>query len=239
MTAKYIWNYKTNSFEGPCSNKHLKINMLNVLVTIMQNLQSLQSFTWVSWGYLPSADISFRPQFRRFLFSFLGCYVFSKWSIYFFILAFSHSILFCLFLLLYTTFPVFYFLSFSSVCLCISSTFSLSFCLLYFSSDFLYLSSTFPFCFCLFLCLLLSFLDLFYFLFLPVFFYVPLTLQFIFAYMCVLLLLLLFYSSFFYFVPFNFLSAFFGYFSTLFSLLFIFSCCFFYSLWLSCSNPGL
>ena len=55
---------------------------------------------------------------------------------YLFILVFSDPIIFCLFLFLYTTFPVFYYLSFSSVCLCISSTFSFSFCL------FLCLSST-------------------------------------------------------------------------------------------------
>ena len=52
-------------------------------------------------------------------------------------LVFSDPILFCLFLFLYTSFHVFYFLSFSSVCLCIYSTFSFSFCL------FLCLSSTF------------------------------------------------------------------------------------------------
>ena len=41
----------------------------------------LQSFTWVSWGYLPSTDISWRPQFCHFL-PFLCCYVFSKWNIF-------------------------------------------------------------------------------------------------------------------------------------------------------------
>ena len=70
-------------------------------------------------------------------FSFLCCYLFSKWYIYFFILFFSDPILFCLFLFLYTTFPVFYFLSFFSICLSISSTLSFSFCL------FVCLSSTF------------------------------------------------------------------------------------------------
>ena len=41
----------------------------------------LQSFTWVSWGYLPSTDILWRPQFCHFL-PFLCCYVFSKWNIF-------------------------------------------------------------------------------------------------------------------------------------------------------------
>ena len=61
-------------------------------------LWDLQSFTWVSWGYLLSADISCRPQFRRFLASFLCYYVFSKLNIYFFILVFLGPVLFCLFL---------------------------------------------------------------------------------------------------------------------------------------------
>ena len=61
---------------------------------------------WVSWGYLPNTDISCRPQFRCFLPSFLCCYVFSKWNIYFFILVFSDPILFCRFLFLYTTYSI-------------------------------------------------------------------------------------------------------------------------------------
>ena len=65
---------------------------------------------------------------------FLCCYLFSLycqlsilWNIYFFILAFSDPILFSLFLFLCSTFRVFYFLSFSSVFLCISSTSTFSF----------------------------------------------------------------------------------------------------------------
>ena len=147
-------------------------------------MRSLQYFTWVSCGYLPRTDISCRPQFRRFLSSFICCYVFSKWNKYFFILVFSDPILFCLFLLLYTTFPVFYFLSFSSACLCTSSYFSLFFGL------FLCLSSTFflavfylspPIFFVYHLLSLSASVSffVFYFLSLSVFFYVPLTLQFI------------------------------------------------------------
>ena len=66
-------------------------------------VQSLRSFTWVSWGYLPGSDISFRPHFRRFLPSFLCYYLFSKCNIHFFILVFSDPTLFSL------SFPVFYF----------------------------------------------------------------------------------------------------------------------------------
>ena len=99
-------------------------------------LRSLRSFTWVSWGYLPSTDISCRPHFRRFIPSFLCCFLFSKWNIYFFILVFSDPILFSL------SFPVFYFpcLLLSIFLLC------LSFHIVYF----LFLS--------FFVCLLLSFL---------------------------------------------------------------------------------
>ena len=100
-------------------------------------VRSIRSFTWFSWGYLLSTDISCRPQFRRFLPCFLCCYLFSEWNIYFIILVFSHPILFSLFLFLCSTFLDFYFLSVSSVFLCISSTFSFSFSL------FLCLSSTF------------------------------------------------------------------------------------------------
>ena len=78
-------------------------------------LLSLWSFTWVSWGYLPSTDISCRPHFRHFLPSFLCCYLFSKCNIHFFILVFSDPTLFSL------SFPVSYFL-----CLQLS-TFLLSF----------------------------------------------------------------------------------------------------------------
>ena len=99
-------------------------------------LRSLRSFTWVSWGYLPSTDISCRAHFRRFIPSFLCCFLFSKWNIYFFILVFSDRILSSL------SFLVFYFpcLLLSIFLLC------LSFHIVYF------LSLSF------FVCLLLSFL---------------------------------------------------------------------------------
>ena len=157
-------------------------------------MQSLRSFTWVSWGYLPSTDISCRPHFRRFLPSFLCCYLFSKCNIHFFILVFSDPTLFSL------SFPVFYFpcLLLSTFLLCLSlhilyflflsflSVFYfLSCCLLSFSSDFLCLPSNFSFCFYLFLCPLLSFFAVFYFHSLPVFYYIPLTLLFILLYICV------------------------------------------------------
>ena len=102
---------------------------------------------------------------------------------------------FSVFLFLSYNFPIFYFLSFSSVFLCISPTFYfclylsvfyfLSCCLLLFSSDFLCLSSNFSFCFYLFLCLLLSFLAFFYFHSLQVFYDIPLTLLFILLHICV------------------------------------------------------
>ena len=60
-----------------------------------------------------------------FLLSFVAIYSLNE--TYFSILVFSDPILFSLFLFLCSTFPVFYFLSFSSVFLCISSTFP--FCL--------------------------------------------------------------------------------------------------------------
>ena len=187
-------------------------------------LRSLRSFTWVSWGYLPSTDIPCRPHFRRFLPSFLCCYLFSKCNIHFFILVFSDptSLLFSVFLFLCSTFPVFYFLPFSSVCLSLhilyflflsflSVFYFLSCCLLSFSSNFLCLPSNFSFCFYLFLCLLLSFFAFFYFHSLPVFYSIPLTLLFILLRICVCVLLLLLLllllsflsscSSFLYFLP--------------------------------------
>ena len=115
---------------------------------------------------------------------------------------FPSILLFSVFLFLCSTFPVFYFLPFSSVFLCISSTFSfclscLSFtfllCLLSFSSssNFLCLPSNFSFCFYLFLYLLLSFFAFFYFHSLSVFYSIPLTLFFILLRICVCALLLL------------------------------------------------
>ena len=82
-------------------------------------LRSLRSFSCVSWRYLPSTDISCRPHFRCFFPSFLCCYLFSKCNIHFFILDFSDptSLLFSVFLSLCSTFPIFYFLPFSSLCL--------------------------------------------------------------------------------------------------------------------------
>ena len=78
--------------------------------------RGLRSFTWVSWGYLPSIDISCRPHFHRFLPSFLCCYLFSKCNKNFFILVFPDPTLFSL------SFPVFYFpcLLLSTFLLCIS-----------------------------------------------------------------------------------------------------------------------
>ena len=166
-------------------------------------MRSLRSFTWVSWGYLPSTHISFIPHFRRFLPSFLCCYLLSKWNIYFFILVFSDPILFSL------SFPVFYLpcllLSIFLLCLSLhilyflflSFFYFLSCCLLSFSSDFLCVSSNFSICFYLFLCLLLYFLAFFYFHFLLVFYYIPLTLLFILfhIFVCVLLILSLLSSS--------------------------------------------
>ena len=81
-----------NFFKNTYSENHL----------LKAALRSLRSFTRVSWAYLPSTDISCSAQFRRFL-SFLCCYLFSKWNIYFFILIFSDPIIFSL------SFPVFYF----------------------------------------------------------------------------------------------------------------------------------
>ena len=103
------------------------------------------------------------------------------------------------FLFLFSTFPVFYFLPFSSVCLSLhilyflflsflSVFYFLSCCLLSFSSNFLCLPSNFSFCFYLFLCLLLSFFAFFYFHSLPVFYSIPLTPHFSFypfAHLCV------------------------------------------------------
>ena len=160
-----------------------------------------------------------------FLLSFVAIYSLNE--TYFSILVFSDPILFSLFLFLCSVFPVFYFLSFSSILLCIFSTFSLL--LLSLSSTFFlaasYLSAltflvyhlVFSFCFYLFLCLLLSFLDFFYFHSLPVFYYIPLTIFFIFLRIRVFFLLLSFLSfcsSFLYLLPFNFLSAFSAYFFT-------------------------
>ena len=104
-------------------------------------LWSLRSFFCVSWWNLPSTDLSCRPHFHCFLPSFLYCYLFSKCNIHFLILVFSDptSLLFSVFLFLCSTFPVFYFLPFSSVCLSLH--------ILYF--------------------LFLSFLSVFYFLALP------------------------------------------------------------------------
>ena len=68
------------------------------------DLRSLRLFSWVSWRYLPSTDISCRPQFRRFLPSFLCCYVFSKWNNIFIYFSLFRSYSF-----LSLSFPVYYF----------------------------------------------------------------------------------------------------------------------------------
>ena len=62
----------------------------------------------------------YRANFISVVFFLHCCYRFSKRNIYLFILVFSDPILFCLFIFLSSIFPVFYFLSFSSVFLCIS-----------------------------------------------------------------------------------------------------------------------
>ena len=180
-------------------------------------LRSLWSFTWVSWGYLPSTDISCRPHFCYFLPSLLCCYLFSKCNIHFFILVFSDPTLFSL------SFPVSYFLclllSTFLLCLSLHMLYLLSLCLsclpftfffatLYLSplTFFLCLPPNFSFCFYLslsstfFLCFIL----------LPFFaclLFHSLTLLFILLHTCVcvlLLLLLSFLSScsyFLYFLP--------------------------------------
>ena len=150
-------------------------------------LWSLRSFTWVSWWYLPSTHHADLTSVVFFLLSFVASYSLNV-TIHFFVLTFSDptSLLFSVFLLLCSTFPIFYFLPFSSACLSLhilnflflsflSVFYFLSCCLLSFSSNFLCLPSNFSFCFYLFLCLLLSFFAFFYFHYLPVFYSVPLT----------------------------------------------------------------
>ena len=172
---------------------------------------SLGSFEDIS-----PAHVSCRPQFRRFLPSFLCCFVFSKWNIHFFILVFSDPIPFCLFLFLYNvllsilllclSLNILNFL-FRLLSLSLSVFYFLSCCLLSFSSDFLYLSSS----------------------------------TFSFPCLCVLLLLLLLlFCSFLHFQLFNFCLPFlliFWHFS--FSFVFLILFFFFYSLWWSCPTPGL
>ena len=95
------------------SQASISINSCTELSKTHFFLRSLWSFTWVSWGYLPSTDISCRPHFRRFLPSFLCCYLFSKCNIHFFILIFpsllSSTFILCLSSIL---FPLLFFLSF-------------------------------------------------------------------------------------------------------------------------------
>ena len=114
--------------------------------TSYQNTRSLQSFTWVSWGYLPSTDISCRPHFRRFfLLSFYPTLFSLSFPVFYFPCLLLSTFLLCLSLhILY-----FLFLSF------LSAFYFLSCYLLSFSSNFLCLPSSFSFCFYLFLCLLL------------------------------------------------------------------------------------
>ena len=189
-----------------------------------QCLRSLRSFTWVSWGYLPSADISCRPQFRRFLPSFLCCYLFSKWNIYFSILVFSDPILFSLFSCVlfslsfnFYIFPLSYFayslLSLSPSALFVFCFFHAAFHLSPLTILVYHLG--FSFCFYLFLCLLLSFLDFFYFHSLPVFYYIPLTIFFIFLRICVFFIIIIFILLFFFSV-----SSTFQFFVCLFCLFF-------------------
>ena len=166
--------------------------------------RGLRSFTWVSWGYLPSIDISCRPHFHRFLSSFLCCYLFSKCNKNFFILVFPDPTLLSL------SFPVFYFpcLLLSTFLLCLSlhilyflflsflSVFYfLSCCLLSFSSNFLCLPSNFSFYFYLSLCLSFYFPSLISSTFIlclsSILFLLLLTLLFILLRICVYVLLLL------------------------------------------------
>ena len=141
------------------------------------------------------------PQYRYIVqasipsFSFFFPLLLSSLSVI--ILVFSNPILFCFFLFLYSTFHVFYFLSFSSVFLCISSTFSFFFCLffvcllLYFmlTSMFLLWLSLFIIYF-LFLLLSLSLSSTFLLGFLLLSFfaclllYSPYSSLYLFAYMC-------------------------------------------------------
>ena len=87
-------------------------------------MRSMRYFSWISWGYPWSTDMLWKHQFCCFLTSFLFRYLFSKWNTYF--LWFS---LFVCSSFLSLSFSVFYVPYFSSAILCISSTFSLSFCL--------------------------------------------------------------------------------------------------------------
>ena len=81
------------------------LNLFSFTFLLTFVLQSSRSFIWVSWRYLASTDSSCKPQFRPFVPSFLCCYLFSKWNLYFFILVFSDPFLFCLFDFLSFTFP--------------------------------------------------------------------------------------------------------------------------------------
>ena len=99
----FLWFFTCISWGIPCFLFKSVIFLFPFLFPIASTMQSLQSFTWAFWGYLPSTDISCRPQFCHFLPSFLCCYLFSKWNIHLFILVFSDPTLFRL------PFSVFYF----------------------------------------------------------------------------------------------------------------------------------
>ena len=210
-------------------------------------LGSLQSFTWVSWGYLPITDILCRPQLCRFLSSFLCCYVFSKWNIYFFVLVFSDPIQFSVSFISCTLFSL-------------SSNFYPSP-----SSIFEYpqlsLSPSIPFFVCVLLSFLLSSIFLLWFsLFIIYFLFLLLSLSLSSIFLlgfhplsffaCVLLYSLFSVSFcvcvFYYYYPVLFFCIFYLsificlfclFFYIFLSLLFILFCSFSYSLWLSCSNP--
>ena len=202
-------------------------------------LLSLRSFTWISWGYLTSTDISCKVQFRRFLPFFLCSYLFSSWNIYFFISIFSDLILFCFFLFLSSTFyhsPLSFFaypvLSVSpavSFFLCLSST--------YFLAVFYFSPLTFFFIlWFLFLPLSLSLSSwipswissTFFFCSFPL--YSPYSSLYLFAHMCftIIIILLSFFSV---FSTFQFFVCIFCFILYIFlSLLFFLLCSFLYSL---------
>ena len=99
LSLQRLWLTMTVSVSKLCiSSMTILVKQVKYFLTITAKrslfyhcskiLRSFQSFTWVFWGYLNSTDKSCGPEFRRFLSSFICCYVFFKWNIYFFILVF-------------------------------------------------------------------------------------------------------------------------------------------------------
>ena len=184
-----------------------------------------------------SPEQIYRANFRRFLPSFHFCYRFFKSNIYLFILVFSDPIIFCLFLFLSSIFPVFYFLSFSSVFLCISV---ILFLLLSLSLPALYLSPLTFFVYHLFfhsafVSLSLSLSSLFLLVFLLLFFFTclllhsPYSFLYFFGYICFIVIILLSFFSCIFYLSF-FVCLFCLFFYIFLSLLFFLFCSFFYSL---------